>query len=113
MTTRAGRKPVKKKIHRASKPWKEYLLRSLHDPEEAAAYLNAALEDEDFRVFLIALRDVAEARGVSSVAVKSRLNRENTYRILSSKGNPQLSSLAAILSALDLRLSIEPRNETL
>ena len=112
MTTRAGRKPVKKKIHRPSKSWKEYLLRSLHDPEEAAAYLNAALEDEDLRVFLLALRDVAEARGVSTVAVKSRLNRENTYRILSSKGNPQLSSLAAILSALDLRLSIEPRSES-
>ena len=112
MTTRSSRKPAKNSVNRRSKPWKEYLLKSLDDPQEAAAYLNAALEDQDLRVFLLALRDVAEARGVSTVALKSRLNRENTYRMLSSKGNPQLSSLAAILSALDLRLSIEPRTET-
>lgn len=68
MTTRAGRKPAKTSILRRSKPWKESLLTSLHDPEEAAAYLNAALEDEDLRVFLLALRDVAEARGVSTLA---------------------------------------------
>ena len=37
----------------------------LHDPEEAGlSCLNAALEDEDFGVFLPALRDVAESRGV-------------------------------------------------
>jgi len=63
----------------------------LADPEEAAAYLNAALEDGDQQVFLLALRDVAEARGMSQVAREARLNREIMYRMLSPTGNPQKS----------------------
>jgi DNA-binding phage protein len=41
----------------------DYLIQSLKDPKEAEGYLNAALEDGDPRVFLQALRNVAEARG--------------------------------------------------
>jgi probable addiction module antidote protein len=83
------------------------LLEDLANPEEAAAYLNAALEDGDQQVFLLALRDVAEARGITRVAKETRLNRENMYRILSSTGNPQLSSLNALLHGVGLRLAVE------
>ena len=38
-----------------TKPYRESLLDSLKDPDEAAQYLNACLEDEDERVFLVAL----------------------------------------------------------
>jgi probable addiction module antidote protein len=79
----------------------------LLDPEEAAAYLDAALEDGDQEVFLLALRDVAEARGLTVVAQQSNLNRENLYRMLSREGNPQLSSLNALLKSMGLRLTIE------
>ena len=60
----------------ASTSYAESLRQQLADPEEAAAYLNASLEDGSQDVFLLALRDVAEARGVSEVARKARLNRE-------------------------------------
>ena len=70
----------------------EGLKARLTDPQEAAAYLSAALEDGGQDVFLLALRDVAEARGLSQVARKAKLNRENMYRILSVEGNPQLST---------------------
>jgi DNA-binding phage protein len=43
--------------------YEEYLLSQLKDSEEAAAYLNAALQDDDPHVFLLALRDIAEAQG--------------------------------------------------
>jgi len=43
--------------------YKEGLSDRLQDPKEAAAYLNAALKDEDSRVFLMALDDVADAQG--------------------------------------------------
>src|SRR5574340_969929 len=39
------------------------LIESLRDPCEAAAYLNAAIEEGDRAVFLLALRNVAEAHG--------------------------------------------------
>jgi probable addiction module antidote protein len=83
------------------------LLADLADPEEAAAYLNAALEDGDQQVFLLALRDVAEVRGMSQVAREARLNRENMYRMLSSTGNPQMSSLNSLLRSIGLRLTVE------
>ncbi len=94
-----------------SQPWVDHkigLFEDLADPEFAIGYLNVALEDEDQRVFLLALRDVAEARGVSQLAREAQLNRENLYRMLSPNGNPQLSSLTALLRSLGLRLAIHP-----
>ncbi len=81
----------------------------LRDPVEAAEYLNAALEDGTQDVFLMALRDVAKAHGLTRLARETALNRENMYRILSEEGNPQLSSLKALLDSLELKLSIEPK----
>ena len=88
--------------------YREELLDSLKNPEEAAEYLNACLADEDARVFLLALRDVANAHGgVREIAQAARLNRESLYRMLSKSGNPSLESLAAVLDACGLRLSVQ------
>ena len=88
----------------------EDLINSLKDPEEAVGYLRASLEERDMpELFLLALRNVAEARGIgmSQLARDSHLNREGLYTILSKDGNPELGSLTAILDALGLKLSIE------
>lgn len=79
------------------------------DPGHALAYLNAALEEgED--AFLIALKDVVDAKGgVSAVARKTPLHRVSLHKILSEKGNPSLASVESILEALDLRLTVGPR----
>jgi probable addiction module antidote protein len=86
--------------------YEDGLHQALLDPAEAAAYLDAALADGDTAAFLLALRDVAEARGITPVARAAQLNRENLYRMLASNGNPQLSSLSALLTSLGLRLSV-------
>lgn len=86
--------------------YKEFLVESLKDSAEAEAYLNAALADGDPRVFLLALRDVAEAQGIGGLAATAGLNRENVYRILSTQGNPRLSSIFALLQAMDLKLTV-------
>lgn len=83
------------------------LLTDLADPAESAAYLDAALEDRDQQVFLLALRDVAEAHGMARTAREAGLNRENMYRMLSAVGNPRFSSLNDLLHTLGLRLSVE------
>src|SRR5208283_126189 len=88
--------------------YRESLLESLKNPDEAAQYLNACLEDEDGRVFLLALRDVADARGgIRTLSRETHLNRESLYRMLSRAGNPSLDSLAAVLSACGLRLAVQ------
>jgi probable addiction module antidote protein len=85
----------------------DYLTESLKSPRRAGAYLNAALEEDDPRVFLAALRDVARARGISEVASKSRLNRESLYKMLSKRGNPSLHSLGALLRSLGFKLAVK------
>ena len=86
----------------------EDLRERLKDPAYAVEYLEAALEEKDRpAVFLLALRDVAEARGITHLARETKLNRENLYAMLSERGNPVLSSLHVILDALGMRLSVE------
>jgi DNA-binding phage protein len=43
--------------------YQEILVKHLQDPEQAIAYLNAAIEEDDAGLFLIALKNVAEAQG--------------------------------------------------
>jgi len=92
----------------STESYREALRESLKNPDEAAHYLNACLEDGDFRVFLLALRDVADARGgMRTLACDTRLNRESLYRMLSKSGNPSLDSLAVVLKACGLRLTVQ------
>lgn len=87
--------------------YEEYLDERLGDPARALGYLNACLEGGDPNVFLLALRDVARARGgLAKLAEEASLNREHLYRMLSENGNPELRSLEALLDALGFRLSI-------
>lgn len=103
---------LSKKIMKKSIAFKKYLSESLRDPKEASAYLNAALknfeEDGDAKTFLLLLRDVAEAQGsLSLLAEKTKLNRQNLYRVLSGKGNPTINTLGSILNSLGLKLEIK------
>jgi probable addiction module antidote protein len=87
----------------------EWLLERLKNPAEAAAYLDAAIEDGDQAVLMLALRQVAQAHGgVAEIARRSKLTREATYRMPSKTGNPELRSFNAILAATGLRLSVQP-----
>ena len=76
------------------------------DPELAAEYLNAAAEDGDARVYLAALRAVAEAKGMAKVAKAAGVPRESLYRALSPSGNPRFSTLHAILRAAGLKMAV-------
>lgn len=92
-------------------PWEPYLIDSLKNPKAAEGYLNAALDDDDPRVFLLALRDVTEAHGgMSKIARTCKLNRESLYRMLSKKGNPSLESLSKLLSSMGFRLAVEKKD---
>ncbi len=78
------------------------------DPELAQAYLNVALEDDDPAAFLIAVKHVAAAYGLSmaEVATVAGLSREHVYELLSGKGNPKWSNIRAILKVLGVHLEV-------
>src|ERR1035438_8327596 len=87
----------------------EYVLKDhLSDPDQAAKYLSDCYE-EGSDVFLQALRDVVEAQGGMTRAARlAGLNRESLYRQLSRRGNPNLASLNAVLSAPGPQLRVPP-----
>ena len=92
--------------------YEEGLVEKLKDAEFAAEYLNVSLEDSDEGAderFLIALRQVAKAHGMTAIAEKSGMARQAMYRALSESGNPELSSLRALLDAMGLRLAVEQK----
>ena len=97
-------------MSKASRPYKPELLKALRDPSEAAEYLNAAIEEGSNELFLLALRNVAEAHGMKKLSEDAQLNRESMYRMLSEQGNPQFTSLTAILRELGLKLSVEVKS---
>jgi len=69
-------KRVQRKGSRAapSLPYESWLIAQLKDPAEAAAYLEAVLEDGDQAAIMLALRQVAQAQGgVAKIARKARL----------------------------------------
>lgn len=92
-----------------SLPYESWLIEQLKDPAEAAAYLEAVIEEGDQAAVMLALRQVALAQGgVAEIARKAKLTREATYKMLSKSGNPELRSLSAILAATGLRLAVKP-----
>jgi probable addiction module antidote protein len=85
--------------------YKEELIKRLKKPEHSIAYLNAALMDEDPRIFLLALKDVLEAYGsLTDIAKKAELNRESMYKTLSGKRDPHLSTVTKILKSIGIEL---------
>jgi len=86
--------------------FKADLLQKLKNPKFAEHYLNAVFADGGKEEILLALRDVCEARGMTTLARKTKLNRKSLYVALSSKGNPTLATLLSLLSHSGLRLAV-------
>lgn len=89
--------------------YQEYLIKSLQDPEEAAGYLNAALEGGDIEVFLTALRNVIEAQGgIKKLSKNIHKGHTTLYRILSEKNNANLENTNEILHAMGMHFAVVP-----
>ena len=80
----------------------------LKTPEDRAAYIEAAMEEHDPEFMVIALGDVARAEGMSKVARKAKVTRENLYKAFALGGNPTVSTMMRVLNALGLTLRVAP-----
>lgn len=85
----------------------------LKDKKEATLYLQTAFDDhqknDDIGCLLLAIRDIIKAQSnMTEISRKTGLNRESLYSALSKEGNPQFSTIWAILNALEFHLVIEP-----
>ncbi|SFJ75170.1 addiction module antidote protein [Celeribacter neptunius] len=80
----------------------------LDNDEAIADYLSDALETGDSAFIADALGVVARAKGMKQIAEDAGLSRESLYKALSDKGNPELSTVLKVLSAMGLRLTAAP-----
>lgn len=84
---------------------RDFLMKHLAGPAEAAAYLNSIAEDGELKDLLKALRNVVKAQGgVGELARKTKLSRTTLYKTLSSAGNPEVATLDAILAVYGIRI---------
>ncbi len=91
-----------------SKPYAPYLLKKLSNTEYAVKYLTEVLENESQEAFLIALRNVIDARSenITKLADVCGMSRQGLYKLLSEEGNPRLSTLNQLLNSLGMRIKI-------
>ena len=80
--------------------------RYLDNEDIIAEYLNAALEDENPDSLLVALGDIAKARGMTKIAKDAGLGRESLYKALSSGAKPQYDTVFKVMKALGVRLHV-------
>ena len=85
-----------------TRPWD--VVESLDSDERIAAYLEAALDEDDPALVAAALGDIARAKGMSEIARQTGLGRESLYKALSADGNPEFSTVLKVIRALGLRL---------
>jgi probable addiction module antidote protein len=73
-----------------------------------AAYLEAALEENDPSLIAAALGDIARAKGMTQISKETGLGRESLYKALSPEGNPEFATILKVVSALGLSLHAVP-----
>lgn len=82
--------------------------RYLTDDEAIAEYMTAVLDTEDTELFLLALSDVARAKGMAQVAKDAGLGRESLYKALAPGAKPRLETILKVARALGVKFSARP-----
>ena len=81
--------------------------RYLTDAAAVAEYMTAVLETEDPDLLLLALGDVARARGMAQVAKDAGLGRESLYKALAPGAKPRFDTVLKVAKALGIRLAVQ------
>ena len=79
--------------------------RYLTNDAAVAEYMTAVLETGDPDLLLLALADVARARGMAQVANDAGLGRESLYKALAPGAKPRYDTIMKVMRALGVRLT--------
>ena len=80
----------------------------LTDDETITEYLTAALEDPDPEMFLVAIKNIARARGMTQLARDTGLGRESLYKALAPGAKPRYDTIMKVVRALGVTLHATP-----
>ena len=82
--------------------------RYLDDDEAIAEYMTAILETNDPDLLLLALSDVARAKGMAQVAKDAGLGRESLYKALAPGAKPRFETVMKVARALGVKFTAQP-----
>jgi len=82
----------------------------LDSEEMIAAYLAAAMEEDDQDLLLSALADIVKAQGMTQVAKEAGLGRESLYKALAPGAKPRYETIAKLIKATGVKLTVVPRH---
>jgi probable addiction module antidote protein len=87
-----------------TRPWD--ITRYLDSDEAIAAYIEAALDEDDPALLAAALGDAARAKGMTQIARETGLGRESLYKALSAEGNPEFGTVQKVMRSLGLKIHV-------
>jgi probable addiction module antidote protein len=90
-----------------TEPWDAAVY--LETETDIAEYLSAAFETGELEDVTRALATIARARGMTEMAKSSGIARGSLYKAIGEGANPTLATLLALLSALNVSLSVNPK----
>ena len=82
--------------------------RYLDDDEAIAEYMTAVLETNEPDLLLLALSDVARAKGMAQVAKDAGLGRESLYKALAPGAKPRFETVMKVARALGVKFTAHP-----
>ncbi len=82
--------------------------RYLDDDEAIAEYMTVVLEANDPDLLLLALGDVARAKGMAQVAKDAGLGRESLYKALAPGAKPRFETVMKVARALGVKFTAQP-----
>jgi probable addiction module antidote protein len=78
----------------------------LDSPEMIREYLKVSFEEGDTEQLMLAIGQVAKAQGLSEIARKANLSRQNLYNALAQGSSPQFETIRKVVEALGCKLGI-------
>jgi probable addiction module antidote protein len=69
-------------------------------------YLKAAFEEGDDDQLLVAIGNVAKAYGMSEIARKTNLSRQNLYKALEPGSSPKFKTVKKIVEVVGCKLAV-------
>ena len=82
--------------------------RYLNDDAAIAEYMTVVLEANDSDLLLLALSDVARAKGMAQVAKDAGLGRESLYKALAPGAKPRFETIMKVARALGVKFTAHP-----
>lgn len=82
--------------------------RYLDNDEAIAGYMTAVLEENDTDLLILALADVARAKGMAQVAKDAGLGRESLYKALAPGAKPRFDTVMRVARALGVKFTAHP-----